>query len=63
MNVEAQRGLYGRKREHDRDIGYEPPLDTLPPAVDGVKQRDHTLKEHYDRDPKTNQTDKPITDV
>ena len=45
LSVEAQCDLYGHKGEHDRGVGYEPPLDTLPSAVDGVEQRGNTLKE------------------
>ena len=51
LNFEAQCDLYGRKGEHDRNVGYESPPDTLPSAVDEVEQRDHTLKEQYDNDP------------
>ena len=47
-NVEVHPGLYGRSREHDRGIGYKPPLDTIPSAVVGVKQCGHTLEEQYD---------------
>lgn len=48
--VEVSRGEYGRKREHDCCVGYEPPLDAPLPATDGVEQRGHTLEEQRNDD-------------
>ena len=47
-NVEVHRGDDGDNREHDGGERYEPPPNTLPSAIGGVKQRGHTLEEQYD---------------
>ena len=51
LNVELHHGSYGHKREHRHSVGYDPPFDRLPSAIDGVKQRGHTLEEHRNDDP------------
>ena len=49
--MEIHRGEYSRKRERDHGVGYEPPLDTFPSAMNWVKQRGHTSEEKDDDDP------------
>lgn len=46
--VEIHRGEYGHDREHGGGEGYESPFDRLPSAMDGAKQRRHTLEEQHD---------------
>ena len=48
LDVEVHRGVHGHKREHGHGVGYEPPFDTLSPAVDGVEEGCHTLEEEHD---------------
>ena len=50
-NVEVHHSEDSDTRERDGGVGYEPPFDTLPSAMDGAKQRGHTLKEQHDDDP------------
>jgi len=45
LNVEVQRSVHGHKREHGDGVEYEPPLDALLSAMDGVEERRHTLEE------------------
>ena len=51
MNVELRGGVDCRERKHDHGVGYGSPLDTLPFAADGAKQRSHALEENYDEYP------------
>ena len=51
LNVEVHRGVHGHKREHDHSVEYEPPLDAIPSAMDGVEKRCHTLEEQGDEHP------------
>jgi len=50
-NVEIHCGVHGHKRKHGYCVGYEPPLNTLPSAMDGVEERRHTLEEQQDEHP------------
>ena len=50
-NVEVHRGVYGHKRKDDCGVGYEPPLDGFPSAIDGIKQRCDALKKQHDDEP------------
>ena len=50
-DVEVHRGSYGCNREHGQGEGYEPPLDRLPSAIDGVKKRGHTFEGQRDDHP------------
>ena len=50
MAGELDPGERGREREHDGGVGYEPPLDTLSSAIDGVEQGGHTIEEQHDDD-------------
>ena len=54
LNVEVHRGEHGRNRAHDHGVRYEPPLDSLSPAMDWVKQCSHALKKQHDDDPYDN---------
>ena len=45
LDMEVHRGVHGHKREHGHVVGYKPPFDTLPSAMDGVEEGCHTLEE------------------
>jgi len=39
------RGVHRHKREHGHSVGYEPPPDALPSAMDRAEKRCHILEE------------------
>ena len=45
LDMEVRRSEYRDKREHAHSVGHEPPLNTLPRAIDRPAQCHHTSKE------------------
>jgi hypothetical protein len=51
LNIEVHPDERGRKREHERGVGNESPLDTPVSAIDGIEQCGYTSEGKSDDNP------------